>query len=178
MVLGEIPVRGVVAEIPTDAQYNDFGIEMAALEELVEAQQLAHQALIHKGSASGTKVRHTAPERIYRVLVSIPRIDKQRRIASILAAYDALIENNRRRIKLLEETRRLLYREWFVHFRFPGYEHSKFINGVPEGWTRTPLSEIAAINQRSLPSKFDGDILYVDISSVEPGRITDKVPFA
>ena len=130
------------------------------------------------GSASGTKVRHTAPERIYRVLVSIPRIDKQRRIASILAAYDALIENNRRRIKLLEETRRLLYREWFVHFRFPGYEHSKFINGVPEGWTRTPLSEIAAINQRSLPSKFDGDILYVDISSVEPGRITDKVPFA
>ena len=55
-------------------------------------------------------------------------------IADILSAYDDLIENNRRRIALLEEAARLLYREWFVHFRFPGHEHVKIVDGIPEGW--------------------------------------------
>ena len=54
----------------------------------------------------------------------------------ILSAYDDLIENNRRRIALLEEAARVLYREWFVHFRFPGHEHVKVIDGLPEGWER------------------------------------------
>ena len=54
-------------------------------------------------------------------------------IADILSAYDELMENNRRRIALLEEAARLLYREWFVHFRFPGHEHVKIIDGIPEG---------------------------------------------
>ena len=58
-------------------------------------------------------------------------------IADILSAYDDLIENNRRRIALLEEAARLLYREWFVHFRFPGHEQVKhIIDGLPEGWSR------------------------------------------
>ena len=54
-------------------------------------------------------------------------------IADILSAYDDLIENNRRRIALLEEAARMLYREWFVHFRFPGHEHVKIIDGIPKG---------------------------------------------
>ena len=60
----------------------------------------------------------------------------KKRIADILSAYDDLIENNRRRIALLEEAARLLYREWFVHFRFPGHEHVKITDGLPEGWER------------------------------------------
>ena len=56
----------------------------------------------------------------------------------ILSAYDDLIENNRRRIALLEEAARLLYREWFVHFRFPGHEHVKITDGLPEGWEQAP----------------------------------------
>jgi type I restriction enzyme S subunit len=68
---------------------------------------------------------------------------KQREIASILSAYDDLIENNRRRIELLEEAARLLYREWFVYFRFPGHEHAKMLDGVPEGWERHTLSDLA-----------------------------------
>ena len=86
------------------------------------------------GSATGTKVRHTAPERIYRVQVKIPDLPTQERIAAILSAYDDLIENNRRRIALLERAARLLYREWFVHFRFPGHKTVKFVDELPEGW--------------------------------------------
>ena len=60
----------------------------------------------------------------------------QVRIADILSAYDDLIENNRRRIALLERAARELYREWFVRLRFPGHEHTKIVDGVPEGWER------------------------------------------
>ncbi|MGH9327797.1 MAG: restriction endonuclease subunit S [Terriglobia bacterium] len=66
----------------------------------------------------------------------IPPLDVQGRIAIVLSAYDELIENNRRRIVLLEEAARQLYREWFIRLRFPGHEHARIINGVPEGWAR------------------------------------------
>ena len=66
-------------------------------------------------------------------------------IANILAAYDDLIENNRRRIALLEEEARLLYREWFVHFRFPGHEHVAIVDGIPEGWKRRTFGQIAEL---------------------------------
>ena len=69
----------------------------------------------------------------------LPDPDTQKTIGQTLSAYDDLIENNRRRIALLEEAARLLYREWFVHFRFPGHEHVKIIDGLPEGWERRPL---------------------------------------
>lgn len=96
------------------------------------------------GSATGTKVRHTAPERIYRVKVKVPaNVIEQKKIASTLSAYDDLIENNRRRIELLEQAARLLYKEWFVHLRFPGHEHVRIVDGVPEGWERKPLFDIA-----------------------------------
>ncbi|HLB71802.1 MAG TPA: restriction endonuclease subunit S [Candidatus Methanoperedens sp.] len=69
--------------------------------------------------------------------------DIQHKIASILSAYDSLIENNRRRIQLLEQSARLLYREWFVHLRFPGHEHIRIIDGVPEGWKKRYLVDLA-----------------------------------
>ncbi|TIM10233.1 restriction endonuclease subunit S [Mesorhizobium sp.] len=67
---------------------------------------------------------------------------EQERVVSILSAYDDLIENNRRRIMLLEEAARMFYREWFVHFRFPGHEHVKVIDGIPEGWERPHLRDV------------------------------------
>ncbi len=76
----------------------------------------------------------------------IPKKSVQIRIASVLSAYDDLIENNRRRIRLLEQAARLLYKEWFVHLRFPGHEHVKIKDGVPEGWERKPLGEVAPLN--------------------------------
>jgi type I restriction enzyme, S subunit len=110
------------------------------------------------GSATGTKVRHTAPERIYRVKVSVPSsVIAQRKIGIVLSAYDDLIENNRRRIQLLEQAARLLYKEWFVHLRFPGHEHTQIINGVPEGWEKTTIGESAAFISRGIAPKYDDD---------------------
>lgn len=77
-----------------------------------------------------------------RIKVHVPRPQVQRRIADILSAYDDLIENNRRRIALLEEAARMLYREWFVHFRFPGHEHVNVIDGLPEGWEQRKFEEV------------------------------------
>ena len=76
--------------------------------------------------------------------VHFPPIAAQRRIASALSVHDDLIENNRRRIALLEEAARLLYREWFVHFRFPGHEHNKVVNGIPEGWESVPVKSVCS----------------------------------
>ena len=68
--------------------------------------------------------------------ISYTGFTTQKQIADILSAYDDLIENNRRRIQLLEQSARLLYKEWFVRLRFPGHEHVKIKNGVPEGWEK------------------------------------------
>ena len=72
----------------------------------------------------------------------IPTFEEQGRIASILSAYDNLIENNNKRIRLLEQMAENLYKEWFVRFRFPGHEKAEFENGLPKGWSKSPLSEI------------------------------------
>ena len=79
---------------------------------------------------------------IHGLPILIPTPEIQERIASILSAYDDLIENNRRRIQLLEESARLLYKEWFVHLRFPGHEHTTITDGVPEGWEPKTLQEL------------------------------------
>ena len=94
---------------------------------------------------SGAAIPSTKREDFYAAKVHIPSRDSQTRIASILSAYDDLIENNRRRIQLLEQSARLLYKEWFVHLRFPGHEHVKIIDGMPERWQRKTLGEIADI---------------------------------
>ena len=79
------------------------------------------------------------------VPVDIPEIEIQRKIVSILAAYDELIENNQKQIKLLEEAAQRLYKEWFVDLRFPGHEDAAIIDGVPEGWKREKLVDIADV---------------------------------
>ena len=75
--------------------------------------------------------------------ISIPDISTQEKIAELLSSYDKLIENNQKQIKLLEEAAQRLYKEWFVDLRFPGYENTPIIDGVPEGWTKPAMNEIA-----------------------------------
>jgi type I restriction enzyme S subunit len=77
---------------------------------------------------------------------SLPSRREQEKIASVLSAYDELMENNRRRMGLLEEAARLLYRDWFVRLHFPGHEHARLTKGVPEGWERVPTPEAVEIN--------------------------------
>ena len=77
------------------------------------------------------------------VPIQIPSIDKQRFIVGVLSAYDNLIENNQKQIKLLEEAAQRLYKEWFVDLRFPGHENTKITDGIPEGWSVQSINDIA-----------------------------------
>lgn len=84
-------------------------------------------------------------EDLLSIEVLVPPMETQRRIADILSAYDDLIENNRKQIKLLEEAAQRLYKEWFVDLRFPGHEHTKIVDGVPEGWEKKPIDDVFII---------------------------------
>jgi type I restriction enzyme, S subunit len=92
-----------------------------------------------------------------RMKITAPPLPAQRKIAAILSAYDDLIENNTRRIAILEEMAQSLYREWFVHFRFPGYEKKRLVESelglIPEGWEVKTLSKFGAVVTGKTPSK-------------------------
>jgi len=88
---------------------------------------------------------------IHEIKVRCPDTNVQQRIADILFAYDDLIENNRRRMALLDDAARQLYREWFVRLRFPGHEHTRIEDGVPEGWEKKSLGELAEITMGQSP---------------------------
>lgn len=84
----------------------------------------------------------------------LPPLDTQKKIAGILSAYDDLIENNRKQIKLLEEAAQKLYKEWFVKLNFPGHENVKIVDGVPEGWIETDINSICTkINAGGTPNR-------------------------
>jgi type I restriction enzyme S subunit len=95
------------------------------------------------------------------IKVHVPPIDEQIAIRQVVALYDDLITTNQRRIALLEDAARRLYREWFVHLRFPGHESVPVKDGVPEGWAKLPLGDVAEITMGQSPeSKYyntDGD---------------------
>ena len=128
-----------------------------------------------RGSASGTKIRHTAPSRIAEVKVSAPPIAIQQRIAGILCAYDELIENGQRRIKILEAMAHALYREWFVHFRFPGHDSvprvPSALGEIPQGWEGV-FSGIASIDRDGInPPDFPSERFeHFSIPAFDDGR--------
>ena len=94
----------------------------------------------------------------------LPGLRTQDAIVEVLSAYDDLIENNRRRIALLEEAARLLYREWFVHFRFPGHEHVKIVDGIPEGWQRRTIEDVTAFLRRGISPSYDDEAEYLVVN--------------
>ena len=127
--------------------------------------------VVQSNVITGATVDRVPLEKFPNFPAALPQLQVQKRIADILCAYDDLIENNRRRMALLEQAARELYREWFVRLRFPGREHTRITNGVPEGWEKRRLSDVAEVNSASLQSSYDGEIDYIDISSVAPGSI-------
>ena len=95
-----------------------------------------------KSSANGATVGHINMPRIRGLKIDLPALNIQGKIAGILSAYDNLIDNYRRQIKLLEEAAQRLYKEWFVDLRFPGYEYTKIVDGVPECWEKKSIGEL------------------------------------
>lgn len=96
---------------------------------------------------SGTNITNLNQQVLGRMSVPRPPRGEQDRLAETLSAYDDHIANNRRRIELLEQSAKLIFKEWFVHLRYPGHIHDKIVAGVPSGWERTPL-ENALVLQR------------------------------
>ena len=92
--------------------------------------------------------------------ISVPPIERQETIVNILSAYDDLIENNQKQIKLLEEAAQRLYKEWFIDLRFPGHENVKIVDCVPEGWERMVLSEVTSILKRGISPKYSDNGKY------------------
>lgn len=109
---------------------------------------------------------------IHNLPILIPPLETQQRIVNILSAYDDLIENDLRRMVLLEEAARQLYREWFVRLRFPGYEHTRLIDGVPEAWAKKRIGDAADCVGGGTPSTSvseyweDGDVTWVTPTDV------------
>ncbi|MGH9890983.1 MAG: restriction endonuclease subunit S [bacterium] len=119
-----------------------------------------------KNIGRGVGVPHISGKQIGEYLLRLPPPQVQRSIADILSAYDDLIENNRRRMALLEEAARQLYREWFVRLRFPGHEHTRITNGVPEGWDDCRVRDFGQVVTGKTPStkeagNYGGDIPFI-----------------
>jgi type I restriction enzyme S subunit len=121
--------------------------------------------------AVGSTMANLNTEIISNIPLDLPPLPDQRSIAGILGAYDDLITNNRRRIELLEDMATAIFREWFVHYRFPGHEDVKMreteIGEVPEGWTVKPIGELATSpRSRVDPDKMDADTPYFGLGDM------------
>lgn len=146
--------------------------------------------LIHLGNTQAIRqyytgsstIKHLPNAAIKRVLISYPSIEKQKKIAEILSAYDSLIENSRKQIKLLEEAAQRLYKEWFIDLRFPGHETTAIDSetGLPKGWEEVAIrkaldDEIGGGWGEEAPTTGYSEIAYViratDISDVENGAL-------
>jgi type I restriction enzyme S subunit len=130
-----------------------------------------------KGFASGSAQPQIPMRDLKQIEFSAPDILSQRRIVSILSAYDDLIENNTRRIEILEEMARRLYEEWFVQFRFPGHEGVEFkeseLGLIPEGWVVSCLGDIAEeIREAVHPSSVSPDTPYIGLEHLPRRSIT------
>ena len=114
----------------------------AYLNYYLNAPKQRHKLL---SNSNGATVSHVNMPIIHNLPVDLPPLPVQSRNAGVLSAYDKLIENNRRQIKLLEEAAQRLYKEWFVDLRFPGHETTPIHNGVPEGWAKGSLLDLADV---------------------------------
>ena len=120
-----------------------------------------------KQISQGTAQDNLSWKKLSTIKFPAPDIEVQNKIVNYLSAYDDLIENNKKQIKLLEEAAERLYREWFVDFHFPGYEDAKIVDGVPDGWKKVGLSNIAPIITGKKDANFgikDGNYLFFTCS--------------
>lgn len=150
-IVANIGDVGIVPSSLNGVNLTENAIRLTKIKDFVSPQFLCqllsakffkeHMELLAAGAAQSKLGIY----KIEKIKVLLPPLATQQRIASILSAYDDLIEVNNQRIKILEETARELYKEWFVRMRFPGYKKAKFVKGVPEGWEVKSVSDIADV---------------------------------
>lgn len=131
--------------------------------------------------AYGAAQPNISPTLIQKQEVPLPVIESQRKIASILSAYDDLIENNTRRIAILEEMAQAIYREWFVNFRFPGHENVKLVDSplgqIPEGWEATRFGDVATFENGDRGKNYPKSSEFVDegVPFINAGHLVDGI---
>lgn len=126
--------------------------------------------------SKGTTQDNLSLDKICRVKLRVPNYETQKKIALVLSTYDNLIENNNKRIKLLEKMAENLYKEWFVRFRFPGYEDVTFENGIPKEWQKVKLEDVLSkiatgLNPRKNFVLGDGENFYVTIKNMADNTV-------
>ena len=114
------------------------------------------ESIVSRAYGAANQV-NVSPSAIMGIKWNFPTLPTQQKIASILSSYDRLIENNTRRIRLLEQMAENLYKEWFVRFRFPEHEKVEMVNGLPKGWERTKLIKNIKTSSGGTPSRNKGE---------------------
>lgn len=128
-----------------------------------------------KASSNGATVKHTSPGRIYQCRIFRPPVPIQQKIGAILSAYDGLIENNKRRIAILERMANEIHREWFVRLRFPGHDKTTFTKGIPNGWRMRQISSVASEIRRGVKKKdLADDEKYIGLEHIPRRSIAIK----
>lgn len=170
----ELGMSTVALKDYPNATYNGFTKRLRPITELLEPRFIGYylrtpefRGKFMAFSAMTTRASLTNDD-LLSLEVPVPPLPVQQRIASILSAYDDLIENNQKQIKLLEEAAQRLYKEWFVDLRFPGHESVKIVDGVPEGWSRKQIFELGKIITGKTPNTskqeyYGGSIPFVKI---------------
>ena len=175
----EAPV-GNVAVVPKDAKFclGQRTVLIRPNQSVIDPYYLCYLLLSPKirsdllAKSGGATVHHLNLKDIRALPIPVlPSLAGQRKLASIIQNYDDLIQTNQQRITLLEEAAQRLYDEWFVKLRFPNHEQVPVVDGVPEGWERTRLAKIAAINANTIKKDEFDSIRYVDISAVVERQI-------
>lgn len=126
------------------------------------------------GYITGSAQPKLSQGNLNKIKIALPSLPIQQKIASILSTYDTLIENNYRRIRLLEQMAENLYKEWFVRFRFPGHEKVEMGNGLPKGWEFKKISNICETIGGGTPSTTNSAYWGGNIKWVTPSDITSK----
>ena len=126
------------------------------------------------GYITGSAQPKLSQGNLNKIKIALPSLPIQQKIASILSTYDTLIENNNRRIRLLEQMAENLYKEWFVRFRFPGHEKVETENGLPKGWEFKKISNICETIGGGTPSTTNSAYWGGNIKWVTPSDITSK----
>ena len=149
---------GDVKIAPVKSWITNLSIVLNINKELVDKEYLKNllnrEKLKDKLNTGAAQAQITI-DSLSRYQINLPELSEQKAITKVISEYEKLIENNNRRIALLEESARLLYQEWFVHLRFPGHEHCKIIDGVPEGWSVVPISDLSEFLSRGMSPKYE-----------------------
>lgn len=124
--------------------------------------------------SSGAAIQNINTEILRNTKIKLPSIHNQQKTASILSSYDEMIENNKKRINLLEEIAEEIYKEWFVRLRFPGYENTKIINSLPEGWVVTKVENVLKTSSGGTPSRLkEAEYYGGSIDWIKTGELKD-----